>query len=123
MDIPMASTFILKTMHLQQANATFTDCDAKACYDKVITIIIALAESKARLSTSACRFLAKALKQMNYSMVTVYEPSEISNQHAENSPVHAPPVWTLNVDICKTYYNKEAHRFHLSNPSGNITIQ
>eukprot|EP00957_Ditylum_brightwellii_P077562 5894020-Ditylum_brightwellii.AAC.1 len=29
-DIPMASTFILKSMHMQRVNATFTDCDAKA---------------------------------------------------------------------------------------------
>eukprot|EP00957_Ditylum_brightwellii_P008955 677886-Ditylum_brightwellii.AAC.1 len=67
-DIPMSSTFILESMHMQWANAIFTDCDAKACYDRIITIIMALVEYKAGLPANACILLAKALKQMEYSM-------------------------------------------------------
>eukprot|EP00957_Ditylum_brightwellii_P124795 9512489-Ditylum_brightwellii.AAC.1 len=52
-DIPMASIFILESMHMQWANATFTDCDAKVCYDCIITIITALAEYKAGLPANA----------------------------------------------------------------------
>eukprot|EP00957_Ditylum_brightwellii_P144858 11033645-Ditylum_brightwellii.AAC.1 len=60
----MASAFILETLHLQCANASFTDCDAKACYNCVVTIITALAKYKPGLPTSACILLVKALKQM-----------------------------------------------------------
>eukprot|EP00957_Ditylum_brightwellii_P057753 4378655-Ditylum_brightwellii.AAC.1 len=103
-DNPMASTFILESMHMQRANATFTDCDAKACYDLIITIITALAEHKAGLPTNACILLAKVLKQMEYSMVTAYGQSTITNRHSLANLVHgigqgpmdAPPGWTFN---------------------------
>eukprot|EP00957_Ditylum_brightwellii_P027547 2082387-Ditylum_brightwellii.AAC.1 len=84
----MASAFILKTLHLQCANASFADCDAKACYNFVVTIIIALAKYKAGLPTSACILIAKALKQMTYSMVTAYGPSKTTNQHSTDNPLH-----------------------------------
>eukprot|EP00957_Ditylum_brightwellii_P166476 12671918-Ditylum_brightwellii.AAC.1 len=87
-DIPMASTFILESMHMQQANATFADCNAKACYDRIITIIMALAEYKAGLPANACILLAKALKQMEYSMVTAYGPSTVTNRHSPANPLH-----------------------------------
>eukprot|EP00957_Ditylum_brightwellii_P062738 4761367-Ditylum_brightwellii.AAC.1 len=64
-------------MHMQRANATFTDCNAKACYDRIITIITALAGYKAGLPANACILLVKALKQMEYSIVTTYGPSKI----------------------------------------------
>eukprot|EP00957_Ditylum_brightwellii_P188984 14386738-Ditylum_brightwellii.AAC.2 len=87
-DIPMSGKFILEFMHLQRANTTFTDCDAKACYDCIITIITALAEYKAGLPANACIFLTKALKQMQYSMVTAYGPSTIMNRHTKDNPLH-----------------------------------
>eukprot|EP00957_Ditylum_brightwellii_P145450 11075548-Ditylum_brightwellii.AAC.1 len=64
----MSSTFILESMHMQCANATFMDCNAKACYDGIINIITALAEYKVGLPAYACILLAKALKQMENSM-------------------------------------------------------
>eukprot|EP00957_Ditylum_brightwellii_P042044 3183980-Ditylum_brightwellii.AAC.1 len=100
----MSSTFILESMHMQHANATFTDCDAKACYDRIITIITALVECKAGLPANACILLAKALKQMEYSIVTAYGPSTIMNRHTKDNPLYgigqgptdAPPGWTFN---------------------------
>eukprot|EP00957_Ditylum_brightwellii_P152665 11620659-Ditylum_brightwellii.AAC.1 len=61
----MSSTFIVESMHMQCANATFTDCDAKACYDLIITIITALAEYKAGLPANACILLTKHLSKWN----------------------------------------------------------
>eukprot|EP00957_Ditylum_brightwellii_P160444 12214389-Ditylum_brightwellii.AAC.1 len=103
-DIPMSSTFILESMHLQRANAAFTDYNTKACYNRIITIITALAEYKAGLPTSACILLAKVLKQMEYSIVTAYGLSTITNKHSKESPLHGigqgttntPPGWTFN---------------------------
>eukprot|EP00957_Ditylum_brightwellii_P121988 9303344-Ditylum_brightwellii.AAC.1 len=127
----MSSAFILKTLHLQLANASFTDCDAKACYDCVVTIITATAEYKAGLPKSVFILLAKSLKQMTYSIVTAYGPSKTTNQHSANNPLHgigqdpmdAPPGWTFNGDICKKCYNKHAHGFFISDPTKEIVIQ
>eukprot|EP00957_Ditylum_brightwellii_P017281 1301977-Ditylum_brightwellii.AAC.1 len=125
---PMSSTFILESMHLQQANNTFTDCNAKACYNRIITIITALTKYKAGLPTNACTLLAKALKQMEYSIVTAYGPSTITNKHSKESPLHgigqgptdAPPGWTFNVNICTKCYNKLVHGFKITDPTQTI---
>eukprot|EP00957_Ditylum_brightwellii_P055732 4223048-Ditylum_brightwellii.AAC.1 len=129
--IPISSTFILESMHMQRANATFTDCDAKACYDCIITIITALAEYKTGLPANACILLAKALKQMEYSIVTAYDPSTITNKYSLANPLHgtgqgptdAPPGWTFNANICIKCYNKLAQGFSITNPTKNTTDQ
>eukprot|EP00957_Ditylum_brightwellii_P058532 4438098-Ditylum_brightwellii.AAC.1 len=54
---------------------------------------------------------------MEYSMVTAYGPSTITNRHSLAYPLHgigqgptdAPPGWTFNVDICTKCYDKLAH--------------
>eukprot|EP00957_Ditylum_brightwellii_P004093 310946-Ditylum_brightwellii.AAC.1 len=51
-------------------NATFTDCDAKACYDCVIPDIAALVQYQAGLPDQAATFFLCTLKQMKYHMVT-----------------------------------------------------
>eukprot|EP00957_Ditylum_brightwellii_P139841 10655553-Ditylum_brightwellii.AAC.1 len=119
----MSSTFILESIHLQHANATFTDCNAKSCYDFIITIITALVKYKAGLPANACILLAKALKQMKYSMVITNGPSTITNRHTKDNPLHdigrptdALPGWTFNVDICIKCYDKLAHRFTITDP-------
>eukprot|EP00957_Ditylum_brightwellii_P105600 8051058-Ditylum_brightwellii.AAC.1 len=92
-------------MHMQCANATFTDCDAKACYNYIITIITSLAEYTSGLPAYACILLAKAPKRMECSMVTTYGPSTIINRHSMANPLHgigqgstdAPPGWTFNI--------------------------
>ena len=116
---------------MQCANATFTDCNTKACYDHIITIITALAEYKAGLPANVCILLAKALKQMEYSMVTAYGPSTITNRHSLANPLHgigqgptdAPPGWTFNVDICTKCYDKLTHGFTITDPTKTLQIK
>eukprot|EP00957_Ditylum_brightwellii_P072009 5473096-Ditylum_brightwellii.AAC.1 len=80
------------------------DYDAKVCYGCIIAIITALVEYKAGPPGNACILLAKALKQMEYSMVTAYGPPTITNRHSMANPLHgigqgptdAPPGWTFN---------------------------
>eukprot|EP00957_Ditylum_brightwellii_P007251 550904-Ditylum_brightwellii.AAC.1 len=127
----MASAFILETLHLQSTNASYTDCNTKACYNHVVTIITALAKYKAGLPISACILLAKALKQMTYSIVTAYKPFKTNNKHSTDNPLHdinqgpmdVPPRWTFNSDICKKCYDKHAHCFLISDPTKEIVIQ
>ena len=68
-----------------QENATFTNYDTKTCCDRIVAILTLLAEYKARLPLEACILLVKALKQMQYTMLTEYWPSEITNQHKPNN--------------------------------------
>eukprot|EP00957_Ditylum_brightwellii_P016636 1251365-Ditylum_brightwellii.AAC.1 len=52
-NVPMLKTFTLEIFHLMRANAAFTDCDAQACYDRIIAIITGLAQYKAAYGTSS----------------------------------------------------------------------
>eukprot|EP00957_Ditylum_brightwellii_P092025 7005901-Ditylum_brightwellii.AAC.1 len=111
-----------------QANAAFTDCDAKACYDRIVAILTSLAEYKAGLPSEACILLVKALKQMQYTMLTVYVPSEITNHHRLNNPLHgigqsptdAPVGCTFLTDICTKCCDKVAHGFTITHPTRTI---
>eukprot|EP00957_Ditylum_brightwellii_P162175 12348002-Ditylum_brightwellii.AAC.1 len=51
-----------------KGNTAFTDCDVKACYDRVIPEISALAQLQAGLPDNAAKFFLKVLKQMKYHM-------------------------------------------------------
>eukprot|EP00957_Ditylum_brightwellii_P010481 794418-Ditylum_brightwellii.AAC.1 len=68
---------------------------------------------------------------MEYSIVTAYRPSSITNKHPKESPLHgigqgptdAPPGWTFNIDICTKCYDKLAHGFKITDSTKTITIQ
>eukprot|EP00957_Ditylum_brightwellii_P074188 5636997-Ditylum_brightwellii.AAC.1 len=118
-------------MHLQHTNAIFTDSNGKACCDRVIATVTTLAEHKAGLPADACVLLAKALKQMEYSVVTAYEPLQITNKHTKNSLLHGigqGPIetlleWTFNVDIYTKCYDKTSHSFIIMDPTQTVVIQ
>eukprot|EP00978_Attheya_sp_CCMP212_P043529 scaffold286017_cov40-Attheya_sp.AAC.4 len=48
-DVVLLKEFTLAIMHMQRSNGAITDCDAKACYDRILTIIAALTNYKAGL--------------------------------------------------------------------------
>eukprot|EP00957_Ditylum_brightwellii_P194473 14811718-Ditylum_brightwellii.AAC.1 len=84
-----------------RANAAFMDCNARACYDRIVAIVTGLALHKAGLPLKMNSFLIKALKQMKYYMNTTYGVSMETNQHSKESSVHGsgqgatdtPPGW------------------------------
>eukprot|EP00957_Ditylum_brightwellii_P056332 4270499-Ditylum_brightwellii.AAC.1 len=71
-----------------RANAAFTDCNARACYDRMVAIVSGLALHKAGLPIHMSSFLIKALKQMRYYMNTAYGVSTETNQQSKTSSVH-----------------------------------
>ena len=87
-DVPMLKTFTLETFHLMRANTAFTDCDARACYNRMVAIVTGLALHKVGLPIKMSSFLIKALKQMRYHMNTACGVSTETNQHSKKSPVH-----------------------------------
>eukprot|EP00957_Ditylum_brightwellii_P121044 9232227-Ditylum_brightwellii.AAC.1 len=68
---------------------------------------------------------------MKYTMITAYGPSEITNQHTPNNLLHgigqdptdAPAGCTYLTDICTKCYDKVAHGFTLTDPTGRISIR
>eukprot|EP00957_Ditylum_brightwellii_P132989 10140272-Ditylum_brightwellii.AAC.1 len=108
-------TFTLETFHLMRANAAFTDCNARACYDRMVAIVTGLALHKAGIPIHMSSFLIKALKQMRYYMNTAYRVSTETNQQSKPSPVHgrregatnAPPGWGFTSHICLVQCNKK----------------
>ncbi len=88
-DVVLLKECTLAIMHLQRSNGAITDCDAKACYDRILAIIATLTNAKAGLPEHLCTFFAKALEQMRYHMVTAYGVSEEYKQHSEAQPSQA----------------------------------
>ena len=61
MDAVMKKFHTVQIMHLCRSNGALTDCDAKACYDRIVLLVLYLSYSKAGLPHSACVWLCKAL--------------------------------------------------------------
>eukprot|EP00957_Ditylum_brightwellii_P106153 8097987-Ditylum_brightwellii.AAC.1 len=47
LDVVLGKTFTFETLHLQCANFGCTDCNAKACYDRIIPLVLLLTYFKA----------------------------------------------------------------------------
>eukprot|EP00957_Ditylum_brightwellii_P206499 15348714-Ditylum_brightwellii.AAC.1 len=108
-----------------RANAAFTDCDARACYNRMIAIVTGLALHKAGLPIKMSLLLIKALKQMRYYMNTAYGVSTETNQHSIKSPAHgsgqratdAPSGWGFTLHLCLVQYNKKAYKWKICDPT------
>eukprot|EP00978_Attheya_sp_CCMP212_P041322 scaffold235365_cov56-Attheya_sp.AAC.1 len=92
------------------------DCDATACYDCIIALLVALAYSKAGLPDHLCVLFAQALEQMQYHMVTAFRVSEEFNKHSQETPLHGlgqgstdgPTGWNFVSDKIIKAHNKQA---------------
>eukprot|EP00957_Ditylum_brightwellii_P054422 4123099-Ditylum_brightwellii.AAC.1 len=77
--IVLGKTWTFDTAHVQHANLGCTDCNAKACYDQILPIVLLLMYFKAGLPYTACLFFAKLLYQMRYHVTTAYGKSIMVN--------------------------------------------
>eukprot|EP00957_Ditylum_brightwellii_P061953 4701763-Ditylum_brightwellii.AAC.1 len=124
----MLKTFTLEIFHLIQANVAFTECNARACYDRIIAIITGLAQYKAGMPLKVCQFFIKALKQMQYQMMTAYGTLSATNRHSPSSPVHGSgqgstslsAEWTFNADIILKCYSDQANGCVIKDPTNGI---
>eukprot|EP00957_Ditylum_brightwellii_P084536 6428113-Ditylum_brightwellii.AAC.1 len=116
-DAPMLKIFTIKTFYLIQDNAAFTDCNAKACYNKIVAIITSLAQHKAGLLLCTCQFFIRSLKQMRYYMSMAYGQAQQYNKHGKAKPLHrigqgpynTQPGWDTIADIIIKCYEKTAY--------------
>eukprot|EP00957_Ditylum_brightwellii_P098404 7497461-Ditylum_brightwellii.AAC.1 len=68
-------------MHLQRANFGCADCDAKACYNRIIPLVLMLAYFKAGLTYNVCLFLTTILYSLKYTLTTAFGEGQQQNWH------------------------------------------
>eukprot|EP00957_Ditylum_brightwellii_P033747 2557520-Ditylum_brightwellii.AAC.1 len=120
-DIVLRKTFSFETFHFQWSNFGCTDCDAKACYDQIIPIVLLLAYYKAGLPYLTCVFLMILLYNMQYYIVTAFGTAKFVNTYhlfqalfgIGQGSTDGPPGWTCIVDPILKCYNKMAHGYTL----------
>jgi hypothetical protein len=129
-DVVMLKTFTIAIFHLMRCNGAIIDCDAKACYDRILPALIALLYYKAGLVLNLCILFARALKQMNYHMVTAYGVSKESNQHSDNDPSYGmgqgaadgPGGWSLVSNVIVKSHNQKAYGSLITDPIKTIKV-
>eukprot|EP00957_Ditylum_brightwellii_P111221 8481289-Ditylum_brightwellii.AAC.1 len=93
-----------------------TDCDAKACYNKITPELLELMYAKAGCPPQVVKLLYSALTQLEYHMVTALGVSEQSGISTINNllfgigqgATDAPPGWTYHANMIIALYNKRA---------------
>eukprot|EP00957_Ditylum_brightwellii_P114303 8715194-Ditylum_brightwellii.AAC.1 len=109
----------------------FTYCDARACYDRIVVIMSALAEQAAGLAPEKSIFFTRTLTLLKYKMLTAYGPLAQTNYHSEQHPVHGvgqrptdgPPTWTCTVNTPLVCYDRKAKGCILFDPTKKIRTQ
>eukprot|EP00957_Ditylum_brightwellii_P037340 2826169-Ditylum_brightwellii.AAC.1 len=101
-DIVLGKTFSFETFHFQWSNFGCTDCDAKACYDRIIPIVLLLAYYKAGLPYLTGVFLMILLYNMQYYIVMAFSTAKFVNTFhlfhtlfgTGQGSTDGPPGWT-----------------------------
>ena len=129
-DAVMKKFFTLQTMHLERRNGAMTDCDAKACYDRIVPIVLYLSYSKAGLPHNACIWLCQALTRMQYHIST---GQGLSEHYAENSNTRkiygvgqgatdAPTGWLFVSTLISRIQDDNAQGCTLRDPTNQLTV-
>jgi hypothetical protein len=128
-DLVMSKEIMLTTLHLMRHNGGITDVDATACYDRIAPSPMFLSYSKSGATNNIVFFLAYALIQLTYFIVTAFGTSTLYNQHSDDSQflgpgqgaTDAPFAWGVVSTMLIRAYNKRAHGGTLADPTGEIT--
>eukprot|EP00957_Ditylum_brightwellii_P018899 1421231-Ditylum_brightwellii.AAC.1 len=107
------------------------DCDAKACYNRVIPTVAALVQVQVGLPLMAAQFFLQALKQFKYHMVTSYSVSDTGVTHTETHPIYGfgqgvigtPPNWTLISNMFQKAYEKHSKECRILDPIRTIQLK
>jgi len=129
-DAVMKKFMTLQTMHLERRNGAMTDCDAKACYDRIVPIVLYLSYSKAGLPHTACVWLCKSLTKMQYHMTTAQGVSERHTENTSDCQIYgvgqgatdAPTGWLFVSTTISRLQDKYATGCVMRDPTRTITV-
>lgn len=125
MDVVMLKYITLSTCTMQRRNCALTDCDARACYDRILPILLSLCYCKMGLPAEDSIWLTRALANMEYHMVTNHGISIQTSKTDNSGPIYgigqgatdAPAGWLLLSTILSKIYDRYASGCKLSNPT------
>eukprot|EP00978_Attheya_sp_CCMP212_P034030 scaffold140589_cov66-Attheya_sp.AAC.1 len=60
-DVVLLKEMTIGILHLSRCNGAIIDCDAKACYDRILPALIALVYFQAGLALHICSLFARTL--------------------------------------------------------------
>eukprot|EP00957_Ditylum_brightwellii_P029282 2213422-Ditylum_brightwellii.AAC.1 len=80
-DIVLRKIFSFEIFHFQRSNFGCTDCNAKACYDQIIPLVLLLAYYKAGLPYLIGVLLITLLYNMQYYIVKAFGTAKFVNTY------------------------------------------
>ena len=129
-DVVMLKFITLGICHLQWRNCALTDCNAKACYDCILSTLLYLCYGKMGLSLETCQWLCRALISMEYHIVTSHGPSEKLSTTDSCSKIYgigqgvtdAPSRWLFLSTLISRVHDAWANGCTLSNPRKDLKL-
>eukprot|EP00957_Ditylum_brightwellii_P132679 10116775-Ditylum_brightwellii.AAC.1 len=117
-----------ESFHLQRANAGTTECDAAACYNRMIVGPTLIVETNAGSSEEVSVMFANILEKTKYHTSTKKGISEEYNCHSEEHPSYgtgqgacdSPTKWNFNDNILAKAYSKKVYGCIIHDPTKNI---
>ena len=130
-DVPVLQAWQIEIFTIARNNVAFTDCDAKACYDRIVPLALSLAQIQAGLPLEAAQFFLRTLQTLEYHLVTSYGATEDGISSTPRHPIYgtgqgatdAPPNWTLLANACQKAYSKYSKGCSIVDPTGTIVQQ
>ena len=129
-DVVMLKFFTFGICHLQRRNCALTDCDAKACYDRILPILLYLCYGKMGLPSETCQWLCRALTSMEYHIVTSHGPSENVSKTDSRGTIYgigqgatdAPSGWLFLSALISRVHDARANGCTLFNPKKDLKL-
>ena len=127
-DLALNVELLLTIIHLSRTNASMTDVDASACFDRIAPALMYLAYSKGGASRNTINLLGKALLRSRYFPTTSHGVSNRFNTHSPSSTFCGPgqdscdctPSWIQTCNPCLLTYKKNANRLEIKDPTGKM---
>eukprot|EP00957_Ditylum_brightwellii_P206529 15348857-Ditylum_brightwellii.AAC.1 len=128
-DVTVLTALTTEIFNLQRSNAAITDCNTKACYDRMLLQLVSLSAYKLGLPYNICKLYTRTLQRMECVMITGYRESaqrksctmETKMYRQGQGATYAPAEWTIRSSTNIKYYNKQAHGCTISNLPDTMT--
>ena len=129
-DAVMKTFLTLQPWQLQQHNGALTDCNTKACYNRVVPLLLYMCYQKANLPHDTCMWEKNCLTQIQYYIVTAHGGSKENSASTLTNPLYsigqgatdASTIWLFVSTIFSRYYNSKATKRMIYEPTKQCKI-